>query len=350
MKIVSAFELSEQVNAHDGGIIELEDTCFRGNLTIFRRCSVLFRFTDDSDAASVSIGNLCVQSSGVTIQGLRLEGIIQVTDSLDCLSLSECIIRGSVRIGQKSQNISLEKCVISSQRGTVGVSVSDGVCIEMKRCHVQGCVSGFALTQHATMGKGTDSEGTKWARCSFIDCSFEHNTVDILIDVYIHGGDVDDFEVAIPMDCLVSIGEHAETKIDVSLRGVFDKALQFKAWPLDRSAFPLTVARRGGAISGRDCFLRFDGENLIITQDLSNMNASTPRGRKRKQPEGGSHSKATLYYSRILEVEPGAAKSDILAAYRRLALRYHPDKNDDNGDRFILIKRARDELIRMIDN
>uniref|UniRef100_A0A7E4VV19 DnaJ subfamily A member 1 n=1 Tax=Panagrellus redivivus TaxID=6233 RepID=A0A7E4VV19_PANRE len=49
--------------------------------------------------------------------------------------------------------------------------------------------------------------------------------------------------------------------------------------------------------------------------------------------------KDTQYYD-ILEVSPTANENELKKAYRKLALKYHPDKNPDEGERFKSISRA----------
>lgn len=49
--------------------------------------------------------------------------------------------------------------------------------------------------------------------------------------------------------------------------------------------------------------------------------------------------KETKYYE-ILEVKATATENELKKAYRRLALKYHPDKNPNEGERFKLISQA----------
>lgn len=52
-------------------------------------------------------------------------------------------------------------------------------------------------------------------------------------------------------------------------------------------------------------------------------------------------------YYRIMGLRPGASVEEIKKAYRRLALRYHPDRNPQSAERFLQIAEAYEALMEM---
>ena len=52
-------------------------------------------------------------------------------------------------------------------------------------------------------------------------------------------------------------------------------------------------------------------------------------------------------YYRILGLKPGASVVDIKKAYHKFAFHFHPDRNKEKGDLFLVVKDAYDKLLHL---
>jgi hypothetical protein len=155
--------------------------------------------------------------------------------------------------------------------------------------------------------------------------------------------------VLYPSHVLETSDSHIST-FDVSISGKLDTPLTFKSWPIDmRSVDGRSVPRRGYKSSGRCCHIKLDGDTLIICEDPHVQERET-RGKKRRNSERISVTRAEQHYSTVLGIEPGSDRERISAAYKKLALIHHPDKEGGSDDKFVEIKKARDELISVLDH
>jgi DnaJ-class molecular chaperone len=52
-------------------------------------------------------------------------------------------------------------------------------------------------------------------------------------------------------------------------------------------------------------------------------------------------------YYKILRLKPGASVKEIKRAYHQYALHFHPDKNSEKGDLFLVVREAYDKLMEL---
>jgi len=52
-------------------------------------------------------------------------------------------------------------------------------------------------------------------------------------------------------------------------------------------------------------------------------------------------------YYKILRLKPGASVQEIKRAYHEYAFHFHPDKNSEKGDLFLVVKEAYDKLMEL---
>lgn len=243
----------------------------------------------------------------------------------------------------------LESCSISPERRGVGLQVFDPEKLLIRNCQISNCLVGVSISRGTAMAPLDSFAQPHHPECSIESSAFHSNTTDVVVQMAIaSGAEGDNTVVLYPSHVLETSDSHIST-FDVSISGKFETPLTFKSWPIDmRSIDGRSVPRRGYKSSGRCCHIRVDGETLIICEDPHVQDRET-KGKKRRKPERVSVTRAEQHYSIVLGIEPGSDRERISAAYKKLALIHHPDKGGGSDDKFVEIKRARDELIRLLD-
>jgi hypothetical protein len=191
--------------------------------------------------------------------------------------------------------------------------------------------------------------------CCLNSCTFESNTTDVVVQVRIVSGEEGANKAVINPKSILSIsGEESDAvKYDVSISGRLDAPLSFKEWPIPINKFQgLSVGRRGVRSNKRMCHFVVDKDGkILMTEDSpkDDIKGGDRPKNKRSKKSSSEFSKAEIHYCQVLGIDPGKTKSAISAAYKKLALLHHPDKEGGETHTFIEVKKARDELMKIVE-
>ena len=329
----------------------------KGTIEICHPLTIELKYSEPISASSgmFSYGSIYIRSSGVTLKGLRFSGTIMVDHGLSGICLDECFIKGCVRIGSDCKNVSVSDCIISPERGGVGVNVGANTGIAIVDCEISRCLVGISVANETVMASRDSFNPPSAPLCKIRECTFTTNSTDVGIHLSIVSGQEDAPTAVLYPALVVDITRPEDITVDVSLSGKFATPLTFKSWPLPLDALDgKSVPRRGSKLSGRKCYLTVDGASLVVTEDARIELPEGDSGRQ-KRPRvpiapSETYTKAELHYSSVLGIPAGSDRNQISSAYKRLALTHHPDKEAGNDASFIHIKNARDQLMQIVNN
>ena len=340
--------LSELLTEQAQNIVEVQDLLIVGNSIIESPVTFIFKYADEESLTSR--GSIVVSSNDVSIVGLRLDGNVIITTGCKSVNLEACRISGAVKVEHCCEIICLKECQIEAL-GKVGVNIGVGSCVRLDTCNVIGSLVGVSVLSESVMVIPSDEPAVppNIPSCIVNNCSFESNSTDIVAQIMLRSGSSDQCIKALvwPAMILQIEGQKEPLKVDVSLSGRFDKPICFKEWPIPLSKyFPQStmVPRRGNRSNGRMCHLEVVGESLVITED-----PFVGSDLKRKRT-GSRFTRAEIHFSEVLGIPPGSDEVAVMSAFRRLALKHHPDKQQGSDDTFIAIKNARDQLMKIVGN
>ena len=338
--------LSDIIRDNDQLELCIDSFVSRGSIEISRP----IRITIGASSSSEIAGPVYIRSSGVELVGMVCRGPICIDESSCDVKLNSCKVSGSVRVSKGCKNVSLESCSISPERRGVGLQVFDPENLLIRSCRISNCLVGVSISRGTAMAPLDSFAQPHNPECRIESSAFRSNSTDVVVQMAIvSGAKGESTAVLYPSHVLETSDSHIST-FDVSISGKLDTPLTFKSWPIDmRSVDGRSVPRRGYKSSGRCCHIKLDGDTLIICEDPHVQERET-RGKKRRNSERISVTRAEQHYSTVLGIEPGSDRERISAAYKKLALIHHPDKEGGSDDKFIEIKKARDELISLLDH
>jgi hypothetical protein len=345
---VETIPLQDIINAaHDHERVDIDGTLMRGTIHVTRPILLNFLYPDGDEEYS-SRGSVYVISSGVKLTGLRLRGRITVESPSDEVVIEKCVIQGYIKLGQGTRAVTISSCEISSADMGPGIYLPSGCISMITNCRITDCLVGISIHEEAYVA----SSDPPSLLCRLQSCHLERNSTDIVILMRLTA-DIEGESSCLDTSRILDVSADTElSTIEVSLTGRFAAPISFTSWPLDLGSLPQSVPRRGFKTNGRYCHLHVDGQRIMVIEDQPSVSSSpgTGRPRKRKECTPVLVSKAEVYYSRILGIEPGSSKNSIMDAYKKLALQTHPDKGETDSDKFIRIKRARDELMKLVNS
>ena len=100
----------------------------------------------------------------------------------------------------------------------------------------------------------------------------------------------------------------------------------FKRYELERDVQDLEWA----LTSARKAEAKGTGDVVLLNRILANLNEEKAHSSEEKKKKAAAHASGDYYYS-VLRVRRNADPTMLKKAYRRAALRWHPDKNASPG-------------------
>ena len=293
------------------------------------------------------IGNLYVQSDGVQMEDLSMVGSIFILSGVSEFKMENCFLEGSIKIEQGVSNVKIDgselKC--NGERG-VAISIHDGRNVSIRNSVISGFLVGVCITKDIYMTSPPfvqTGEMGVWITESCFRC----NQTDIVMQMPIRSNQESSRFAIMNFADILKLEDTVASTFDVSLSGRFEVPISFTEWPvplqaMDKKSYP----RRGFKSNGRLCHFKLLEGLLIMEEDPMNPNVKASKRKRRMQTR---FSRSDIYYSSVLGIDAGSSKEVINSAYKRLALRNHPDKDGGDNTQFIQIKEARDKLIEIID-
>lgn len=318
-----------------------------GICSIPRTVSLCFSYPDGESPRSR--GSITISANNVCISGLNLKGSLVISSGVRGFKIIDSVISGTIKIENDVKDVTVSDCDIESA-GKAGISIMSETCVRITRTRISGCLVGISISQDFFLQSHAGSQQPPVEQlCRVSDCNFESNGTDIVVRMAVRSGESDSASTArLWPDLVLSLEDECESehlKIDASISGRFESPLCFKVWPIPIES--MSVPRRGFKSNGRLCHLKAEGRALVITEDAYVKDADSKQPERKEKRCLAPYGRAEVHYCKLLGIEPGSDTATVASAFRRLALKHHPDKQGDD-DTFIALKKARDELMKIV--